>query len=59
MPSKSGRGALMVARVIGLGYKHSIAFLAGMTAAPENLSKSLYATIMVRKGWVLFAAYGA
>lgn len=49
----------MVARVIGLGYKHSIPFLAGMTAAPENLSKSLYATIMVRKGWVLFAAYGA
>lgn len=49
----------MVARVIGLGYKHSITFLSGMTAAPENLSKSLYARIMVRKGWVLFAAYGA
>jgi hypothetical protein len=47
----------MVARSFVLGYKHCIASLSGSTVAYLNPSESSYATIIVRKGWVLSSAY--
>jgi hypothetical protein len=48
----------MVARSFVLGYKHCIAFLSGSTFVYLNPSESSFATIIVRKGRVLSAAYG-